>query len=106
MLDPARSYDLIGDVHGCAQTLEHLLDTLGYRFQAGVWRHPERIAVFLGDIRGSEGTYEPRSLHADAAKSVAASTIAEGLLRGESIEGLRRWGQWGKPGEAIDIPTP
>jgi hypothetical protein len=50
MLDPARSYDLIGDVHGCAQTLEHLLDTLGYRFQAGVWRHPERIALFLGDI--------------------------------------------------------
>nr|GFD21888.1 hypothetical protein [Tanacetum cinerariifolium] len=27
-----------------------LLDTLGYRFQAGVWRHPERIALFLGDI--------------------------------------------------------
>lgn len=26
MLDPARSYDLIGDVHGCALTLEHLLD--------------------------------------------------------------------------------
>ena len=50
MLDPARSYDLIGDVHGCAHTLEHLLDTLGYRFQAGVWRHPERIALFLGDI--------------------------------------------------------
>lgn len=50
MLDPARSYDLIGDVHGCAHTLEHLLDTLGYRFQAGVWRHPDRIALFLGDI--------------------------------------------------------
>jgi hypothetical protein len=50
MLDPARSYDLIGDVHGCAHTLEQLLGVLGYRFQAGVWRHPERIAVFLGDI--------------------------------------------------------
>jgi hypothetical protein len=50
MLDPARSYDLIGDVHGCAQTLEHLLDTLGYRLVGGVWRHPERIALFLGDI--------------------------------------------------------
>jgi hypothetical protein len=25
MFDPARSYDLIGDVHGCALTLEHLL---------------------------------------------------------------------------------
>ncbi|MGV8917591.1 MAG: metallophosphoesterase [Pseudomonas sp.] len=50
MLDPARSYDLIGDVHGCAHTLEHLLDTLGYRVQGGVWRHPERMALFLGDI--------------------------------------------------------
>jgi hypothetical protein len=50
MLDPARSYDLIGDVHGCAHTLEHLLDTLGYRRAQGVWRHPSRQALFLGDI--------------------------------------------------------
>ena len=50
MLDPARSYDLIGDVHGCAHTLEHLLERLGYRKLAGTWRHPQRMAVFLGDI--------------------------------------------------------
>lgn len=50
MLDPARSYDLIGDVHGCAHTLEHLLDMLGYRKEGGVWRHPTRMALFLGDI--------------------------------------------------------
>jgi len=50
MLDPARSYDLIGDVHGCAMTLEHLLDRLGYHKQGGVWRHPSRMAVFVGDI--------------------------------------------------------
>lgn len=50
MLDPARGYDLIGDVHGCAQTLEHLLEVLGYRQQGGVWRHPRRQALFLGDI--------------------------------------------------------
>lgn len=50
MLDPARSYDLIGDVHGCAHTLEHLLDRLGYRKQGGVWRHGSRQALFLGDI--------------------------------------------------------
>lgn len=49
MLDPARSYDLIGDVHGCAHTLEHLLDLLGYHKQGGTWRHPSRMAVFLGD---------------------------------------------------------
>ncbi len=50
MLDPARSFDIIGDVHGCALTLERLLDTLGYKRVAGVWRHPRRQALFLGDI--------------------------------------------------------
>ncbi len=49
-VDPARRYDLIGDIHGCARTLARLLDTLGYRRQGGVWRHPSRHAVFLGDI--------------------------------------------------------
>ncbi|SUD79519.1 metallophosphoesterase [Pseudomonas putida] len=50
MLDPARSFDIIGDVHGCAHTLERLLDTLGYKRVAGVWGHPRRQALFLGDI--------------------------------------------------------
>jgi diadenosine tetraphosphatase ApaH/serine/threonine PP2A family protein phosphatase len=49
-LDPARGYDLIGDVHGCAHSLERLLAQLGYQRQAGVWRHPRRMALFLGDI--------------------------------------------------------
>ncbi len=50
---PGWSYeepDLIGDIHGCAKTLEHLLATLGYRREAGVWRHPQRMAIFLGDL--------------------------------------------------------
>ncbi|MBA1202156.1 serine/threonine protein phosphatase [Pseudomonas capeferrum] len=50
MLDPARSFDIIGDVHGCALTLERLLDTLGYKRVGGVWRHAFRQALFLGDI--------------------------------------------------------
>ncbi len=45
------SYDIIGDVHGCSETLEHLLAELGYsRDGAGVFRHPERSAIFLGDF--------------------------------------------------------
>lgn len=49
-LDPSRGYDLIGDIHGCATTLVHLLERLGYRRQNGVWRHPQRMAIFLGDL--------------------------------------------------------
>ena len=49
-LDPARGYDLIGDVHGCVDALERLLATLGYRLQDGIWRHSRRMAVFLGDL--------------------------------------------------------
>lgn len=49
-LPPASGYDLIGDVHGCAHTLERLLVLLGYRESDGVWQHPERKVIFLGDI--------------------------------------------------------
>lgn len=50
LLDSGRSYDLIGDVHGCARSLARLLEQMGYRREAGVWRHPRRMALFLGDI--------------------------------------------------------
>ena len=50
-LDPDfHAYDLIGDVHGCADALMALLDGLGYRQIHGVWRHPQRIALFTGDL--------------------------------------------------------
>ena len=55
-------FDLIGDVHGCMDELEELLERLGYRpdTRAG-YRHPlGRRLIFLGDLtdRG------PRSLDA------------------------------------------
>ncbi len=44
-------YDIIGDIHGCATELKTLLAQLGYRCDdAGVYRHPERTAVFVGDL--------------------------------------------------------
>jgi hypothetical protein len=45
-----RGYDVIGDIHGCAHTLERLLENMGYSRQQGVWQHPQRQALFLGDI--------------------------------------------------------
>ncbi len=44
------SYDIIGDIHGYAHTLEALLTKLGYRKVAGVYRHPSRKVIFLGDF--------------------------------------------------------
>lgn len=45
-----RSYDIIGDVHGCAHTLAKLLEKLGYKLSDGCYSHPDRQAVFVGDI--------------------------------------------------------
>ena len=43
-------YDLIGDIHGCSQTLEALLEKLGYRTSQNIYRHPDRKVIFLGDF--------------------------------------------------------
>jgi hypothetical protein len=42
--------DIIGDVHGMYDMLVALLKTLGYRKRNGAWRHPDRTAVFVGDL--------------------------------------------------------
>ncbi len=43
-------YDLIGDLHGHAEPLKTLLAKLGYECVAGVYRHPDRQVIFLGDF--------------------------------------------------------
>ncbi len=43
-------YDLIGDIHGHAEELLQLLGMLGYNKSGGVYQHPERKVVFLGDF--------------------------------------------------------
>ncbi|MFM8496907.1 MAG: metallophosphoesterase [Planctomycetia bacterium] len=43
-------YDLIGDIHGHADALEQLLRLLGYSWERGVYTHPERRVIFLGDF--------------------------------------------------------
>lgn len=49
-------YDIIGDVHGHAKILENLLEKLGYENIYGHYCHPDRIAIFVGDLidRGEE----------------------------------------------------
>ncbi|HEY7056775.1 MAG TPA: polynucleotide kinase-phosphatase, partial [Vicinamibacterales bacterium] len=45
-------FDIIGDVHGCCDELDALLQKLGYaRNGEGTWAHPEgRRALFVGDL--------------------------------------------------------
>ncbi len=49
-------YDLIGDIHGHATPLKALLKAMDYSERDGVWQHPERQVIFLGDFvdRGPE----------------------------------------------------
>ena len=44
------SYDLIGDIHGHSEPLVELLDKLGYELCDGIYRHPSRKIIFLGDF--------------------------------------------------------
>ena len=44
------SYDIIGDIHGHSRSLKALLGVLGYLEEGGVYRHPSRKAIFLGDF--------------------------------------------------------
>lgn len=43
-------YDVIGDVHGEGEKLVGLLHRLGYKRTKGVFQHPERVAIFVGDL--------------------------------------------------------
>jgi len=43
-------YDIIGDVHGYADQLRKLLLRMGYKLTNGVYSHPERKAIFVGDF--------------------------------------------------------
>ncbi|GEK47986.1 metallophosphoesterase [Bisbaumannia pacifica] len=49
-MNRVEGYDLIGDVHGCGATLGALLEKLGYHQRGGVYRHPRRRVIFLGDL--------------------------------------------------------
>jgi len=43
-------YDVIGDIHGHANALTRLLEAMGYVPRDGVYRHPTRTVVFVGDF--------------------------------------------------------
>jgi hypothetical protein len=42
-------HDIIGDIHGQANQLEVFLQKMDYSKCDGVWNHPQRTAVFVGE---------------------------------------------------------
>src|SRR5687768_1589119 len=42
-------YDIIGDIHGYASALKALLHKMNYKELNGVWQHPGRKVIFVGD---------------------------------------------------------
>ncbi len=43
-------YDIIGDIHGYAKTLEAMLRKLDYSNEHGVFKHKDRKVIFVGDF--------------------------------------------------------
>lgn len=60
-------YDIIGDIHGCYEELQQLIDTLGYSWNSDrKLSHPEnRKIVFLGDLtdRGPHSIFVIQLVH-------------------------------------------
>ena len=88
-------FDLVGDVHGCADTLRTLLDRLGYASEDGcAYRHPQgRRLLMLGDYinRGpaSQIVLEiVRRTVLDGAALALAGNHEEALLRALDESGL------------------
>lgn len=44
------NYDIVGDIHGYCDAFKRLLVKLGYEKLDGVWQHPTRILISVGDL--------------------------------------------------------
>ncbi len=88
--------DVIGDIHGCYHTLVDLLTKMGYHNINGVWQHPERIAIFIGDYI-DRGIYIPQVL--DLIKKMVDNGKAIALLGNHELNlvGVFTTGPDGKP---------
>jgi hypothetical protein len=71
------SFDVIGDVHGQYDKLVSLLEHLGYSDADGVWRHPGRTAIFVGDLidRGPKQMETVQLVRAMTAAGTARSIL-------------------------------
>ncbi len=67
-------FDVIGDVHGQADLLDGLLQQMGYEQASGCWSHPNRRAIFVGDLI-DRGPQQVRTLRTVKAMVDAGSAL-------------------------------
>jgi hypothetical protein len=72
-----QGYDLVGDVHGHADPLHRLLDKLDYTEVEGVFRHPERKMIFVGDF-GDRGPQQREVVR--IARSMCEAGVAMAVM--------------------------
>ena len=72
-----QGYDLVGDIHGHADALRRLLHKLDYVEVEGVFRHPQREMIFVGDFidRGPQQREVLRIARAMCAAGVASAVM-------------------------------
>ncbi len=92
----SQSYDIIGDIHGCAAELEILLKELGYREVDSTFSHPEgRKAIYLGDYI-DRGPAIRRTLQ--IVRGMIDGNQALGILGNHEVNALRYHTSDGKGG--------
>lgn len=93
MTDNMVGYDIIGDIHGCADQLEELLGALGYRRDGsgGEYRHPRRQAVFVGDLI-DRGDGQVRTL--EVVKAMVDSGSAHIVMGNHEFNALAYHSEW------------
>lgn len=70
-------FDIIGDIHGCADKLTGLLKQLGYTERDGAFRNPGRQAIFVGDFidRGNQQVETLRIVRSMIESATAMATM-------------------------------
>ena len=69
------AFDIVGDIHGHARSLERLLETLGYSKRGGFYHHESRKLIFIGDFI-DRGEYQRETIAIARAMVEAGSGLA------------------------------
>lgn len=80
------TFDIIGDIHGQAGLLKLLLQRMDYSEQNGVWHHPSRTAIFVGDFI-DRGPAIPETLR--IVRGMVMSGVARAVMGNHEWDALR-----------------